>query len=163
MGIVMSLHKLSAGRGYDYLVQQVAALDATHRGRSDLASYYAERGETPGRWMGRGIAGIDGLEVGDVVTGEQMWLLFAEGRHPLAGQASPGGGGPELLGVPFRTVEGVERPFNPAKTSAIRANSRCSASGRRPGSANPRRGRRAAPRSWLRGCGVWLGVSVPGC
>ena len=107
----MSLHKLSAGRGYDYLVQQVAALDATHRGRSDLASYYAERGETPGRWMGRGIAGIDGLEVGDVVTGEQMWLLFAEGRHPLAGQASPGGGGPVLLGVPFRTVEGVERPF----------------------------------------------------
>jgi hypothetical protein len=40
MGVVMSLHKLSAGRGYDYLVQQVAALDATHRGRSDLASYY---------------------------------------------------------------------------------------------------------------------------
>ena len=105
----MSLHKLSAGRGYDYLIRQVAALDATHRGRSDLASYYAERGETPGRWLGRGIAGIDGLEVGDVVTGEQMRLLFAEGRHPLADQASPGG--PELLGVPFRSVEGVERPF----------------------------------------------------
>ena len=105
MGIVMSLHKLSAGRGYDYLVQQVAALDATHRGRSDLASYYAERGETPGRWMGRGIAGINGLSVGDIVTGEQMRLLFAEGRHPLADQAPPGG--PELLGVPFRTVEGV--------------------------------------------------------
>ena len=107
----MSLHKLSAGRGYDYLVQQVAALDATHRGRSDLASYYAERGETPGRWMGRGIAEIDGLEVCDVVTGEQMRLLFAEGRHPLADHPSPGGGRPQLLGVPFRTVEGVERPF----------------------------------------------------
>ena len=61
--------------------------------------------------MGRGVAGIDGLDVGDVVTGEQMRLLFAEGRHPLAGQASPGKPGPELLGVPFRTVEGVERPF----------------------------------------------------
>ena len=104
----MSLHKLSAGRGYDYLVQQVAALDATHRGRSDLASYYAERGETPGRWVGRGMTGIDGLEVGDVVTGEQMRLLFAEGRHPLAGQAP---GGSELLGMPFRSVDGVERPF----------------------------------------------------
>ena len=111
LGIVMSLHKLSAGRGYDYLVQQVAALDATHRGSSDLASYYAERGETPGRWMGGGIAGVDGLEVGDVVTGEQMRLLFAEGRHPLAGQAPPGADGRELLGVPFRSVEGVERPF----------------------------------------------------
>jgi hypothetical protein len=50
----MSLHKLSAGHGYDYLIRQVAALDATHRGRSDLASYYAERGEAPGRWVGRG-------------------------------------------------------------------------------------------------------------
>jgi hypothetical protein len=27
----MSLHKLSAGHGYDYLIRQVAALDATHR------------------------------------------------------------------------------------------------------------------------------------
>jgi hypothetical protein len=48
------LHKLSAGHGYDYLIRQVAALDATHRGRTDLASYYTERGETPGRWVGRG-------------------------------------------------------------------------------------------------------------
>jgi hypothetical protein len=36
----MSLHKLSAGHGYDYLFRQ-AALDATHRGRTDLASYYS--------------------------------------------------------------------------------------------------------------------------
>jgi hypothetical protein len=47
----MSLHKLSAGHGYDYLIRQVAALDATHRGRTDLASYYTERGETPGVWV----------------------------------------------------------------------------------------------------------------
>ena len=84
----MSLHKLSAGHGYDYLIRQVAALDATHRGRTDLASYYSERGEAPGRWVGRGLAGVDGLGVGDVVTGEQMRLLFAEGCHPLA-ETSP--------------------------------------------------------------------------
>jgi TrwC relaxase len=107
----MSLHKLSAGSGYDYLVRQVAAFDATHRGRSDLASYYAGQGETPRRWIGRGIAGIDGLQVGDVVTAQQMQLLFAEGRHPLAGQMPPGAGAPLLLGVPFRTVEAMERPF----------------------------------------------------
>jgi hypothetical protein len=53
-GVTLSLHKLSAGHGYDYLIRQVAALDATHRGRTDLASYYTERGETPGRWVGRG-------------------------------------------------------------------------------------------------------------
>ena len=107
----MSLHKLSGGHGYDYLIRQVAALDATHRGRTDLASYYEGRGETPGRWVGRGLEGIDGLEVGDEVTGEQMRLLFAEGRHPLAG-ASPGGaGGPALsLGLPYRQ-DGREQPF----------------------------------------------------
>ena len=45
----MSIHKLSAGSGYDYLTRQVAALDATHKGHVGLASYYTERGETPGR------------------------------------------------------------------------------------------------------------------
>src|SRR5215207_6255255 len=107
----MSLHKLSAGHGYDYLIRQVAAHDATHRGRTDLASYYEGRGETPGRWAGRGLAGIDGLEVGDVVTGEQMRLLFAEGRHPLAGLTPGGAGGPvPALGVPYRQG-GREQPF----------------------------------------------------
>ena len=82
----MSIHKLSAGSGYDYLTRQVAALDATHKGHVGLASYYTERGETPGVWVGSGMAGIDGLDAGDVVTAEQMRSLFGEGRHPLAGQ-----------------------------------------------------------------------------
>ena len=42
----MSLHKLTAGSGYDYLTRQVAALDATEKGHAGLASYYTERGET---------------------------------------------------------------------------------------------------------------------
>ena len=45
----MSIHKLSAGSGYDYLTRQVAALDATEKGHIGLASYYTERGESPGR------------------------------------------------------------------------------------------------------------------
>jgi hypothetical protein len=43
----MSIHKLSAGSGYDYLTRQVAALDATEIGQVRLASYYTERGENP--------------------------------------------------------------------------------------------------------------------
>jgi hypothetical protein len=39
-GVTISLHKLSAGYGYGYLIRQVAALDTTHRDRMDLASYY---------------------------------------------------------------------------------------------------------------------------
>jgi hypothetical protein len=80
----MSIHKLSAGSGYDYLIRQVAALDATQKGHVGLASYYTERGETPGSWIGAGLAGIDGLNVGDAVTAEQMRALFGAGMHPLA-------------------------------------------------------------------------------
>ena len=80
----MSIHKLTAGSGYDYLTRQVAALDATEKGHVGLASYYTERGETPGAWIGSGMAGIDGLSAGDPVTAEQMRALFGAGMHPLA-------------------------------------------------------------------------------
>ena len=58
----MSLHKLTAGSGYDYLTRQVAALDATEKGHTGLASYYTERGESPGVWVGSGMDGIDGVD-----------------------------------------------------------------------------------------------------
>jgi hypothetical protein len=80
----MSLHKLTAGSGYDYLTCKVAALDATQKGHVGLAAYYTERGESPGVWVGSGMAGIDGLNVGDPVTAEQMRSLFGHGLHPLA-------------------------------------------------------------------------------
>jgi hypothetical protein len=51
-GVTMSLHKLTAGSGYDYLTRQVAALDATDKGHIGLASYYTERGGLSGkRWI----------------------------------------------------------------------------------------------------------------
>ena len=56
-GVTMSIHKLTAGSGYDYLTRQVAALDATEKGHTGLASYYTERGESPGVWIGSGIVG----------------------------------------------------------------------------------------------------------
>jgi conjugative relaxase-like TrwC/TraI family protein len=82
----MSIHKLSAGSGYDYLTRQVAALDATEKGHVGLASYYTERGESPGLWVGSGMAAIDGLTAGDAVIAEQMKALFGAGLHPLATQ-----------------------------------------------------------------------------
>ena len=50
----MSMHKLTAGSGYDYLTRQVAALDSTEKGHTGLAAYYTERGEKPGVWIGSG-------------------------------------------------------------------------------------------------------------
>ncbi|MGD9961930.1 MobF family relaxase [Nocardioides sp.] len=80
----MSIHKLTAGSGYDYLTRQVAAMDATDKGHVGLASYYTEKGETPGVWVGSGMAGLEGLDAGDLVTADHMQNLFGAGHHPLA-------------------------------------------------------------------------------
>ena len=84
--VTMSLHKLTAGSGYDYLTRQVAAFDSTEKGHTGLASYYTEKGESPGTWIGSGMAGIDGLETGDVVTADHLQSLFGSGHHPLAAE-----------------------------------------------------------------------------
>ena len=80
----MSLHKLTAGGGYTYLTRQVAAADATHRGRAPLGDFYAARGESPGVWVGSGLSGLAGVDPGDHVTAAQMRALFGQGRHPNA-------------------------------------------------------------------------------
>ena len=80
---VMGLHKLTAGDGYRYLTRQVAVHDTTERGRTSLGDYYDQRGESPGRWFGSGLAGLD-MTPGEQVGAEQMEALFGEGRHPNA-------------------------------------------------------------------------------
>jgi hypothetical protein len=121
VGVTMSMHKLTAGTGYDYLTRQVAALDATEKGHTGLAAYYTERGETPGVWIGSGLDGIDGLAAGDPVIAEQMRALFGCGLHPLAELRQQQLEGPDLterdyqdaarLGAPFKIVDGIVSPF----------------------------------------------------
>jgi conjugative relaxase-like TrwC/TraI family protein len=121
VGVTMSIHKLTAGSGYDYLTRQVAALDATEKGHIGLASYYTERGESPGVWIGSGMDGIDALTAGDPVTAEQMRALFGCGLHPLAELRQQQLEGPDLttrdfqevtqLGVPFKILDGGVSPF----------------------------------------------------
>ena len=117
----MSIHKLTAGSGYDYLTRQVAAFDATAKGHVGLASYYAERGESPGVWVGSGMVGIDGLQAGDAVTAEQMRSLFGAGMHPLAAQRLEQLPDADLtddnvraatwLGAPFKVVDSRPNRF----------------------------------------------------
>lgn len=82
----MTLQKLSAGSGYEYLTRQVAALDSTEKGSLPLADYYAAKGESPGRWIGSGLGGIDALAIRDIVTAEQMKNLFGNGCDPITGR-----------------------------------------------------------------------------
>lgn len=107
--MTISLKKLAAGSGYEYLTRQVAAADSTELGKTPLADYYAARGEAPGRWIGSGLAGIEGIEFGDVVTSEQMKSLFGEGCHPVTGAA---------LGRKFgkSSVAGFDLTFSPVKS-----------------------------------------------
>ncbi|WP_458573347.1 MobF family relaxase, partial [Mycobacteroides abscessus] len=102
--MTVSLHKISAGDGYLYLVRQVAASDATHRGRSALADYYSVKGEAPGRWLGKGLTALAdpgardvsaqtveqvwAVRAGSEVTEDQMKALFGEGLHPNATKIS---------------------------------------------------------------------------
>ena len=74
-----------------------------------LADYYEAKGEAPGRWVGSGLVGIDGIEYGDVVTAEQMKNLFGDGCHPVTGAA---------LGRKFGkgSVAGFDLTFSPAKS-----------------------------------------------
>lgn len=97
---MMSLHKLTAGDGYKYLIRQVAAVDATERGRTSLSDYYTAKGETPGRWVGSGLGSLTDtgarwvptetltklwtVDAGSEVTEAQMEALFGEGYHPNA-------------------------------------------------------------------------------
>ncbi|MFI9410118.1 MobF family relaxase [Nocardia gamkensis] len=80
-----TIHKVVAGNGYQYYLRNVAAHDASSRGRDSLADYYSAHGEAPGVWHGTGLAAL-GIADGAEVTEEQMKSLFGLGRHPNAEQ-----------------------------------------------------------------------------
>src|SRR3954453_24218612 len=109
MGVTMTLKNAAAGSGYESLPRQVAPADSTELGRNRLADYYEAKGEAPGRWVGSGLVGIDGIEHGDVVTAEHMSHLFGDGCYPVSGAA---------LGRKFGkgSVAGFDLTFSPAKS-----------------------------------------------
>jgi len=115
--VVMTLHKLTAGNGYTYLTRQVAANDGPAVGHGNLAEYYSERGESPGVWLGRGLADLpDGPRLGERVLEQQMVALFGHGRHPNADAVEqravlpPTAAGRTGLGTPFKVRTG-STPF----------------------------------------------------
>ncbi|MDO5712733.1 MAG: MobF family relaxase [Micrococcales bacterium] len=105
----MTLKKLAAGSGYEYLTRQVAAADSTELGSTPLGDYYSAKGEAPGHWVGSGLVGLDGLAYGDTVTADHMKNLFGEGCHPVTGTA---------LGRAYRpdAVAGFDLTFSPVKS-----------------------------------------------
>ncbi|HTU31488.1 MAG TPA: MobF family relaxase [Solirubrobacteraceae bacterium] len=94
---------MSAGDGYKYLLQSVAAGDGHRSLTQPLISYYAEKGTPPGYWLGTGIHGLgtpdQQIEPGGTVTEDQLRRLLGQGRDPISD---------EPLGLPYfrhKTVE----------------------------------------------------------
>ena len=81
IGVVMTIHKITAGDGYTYLTRQVAAGDSSPERGKSAAAYYTETGNPPGAWMGRG---LDALGISGRVSEDQMTALFGLGLHPDA-------------------------------------------------------------------------------
>jgi hypothetical protein len=106
----MGLHPITAGHGYTYLTRQVAVHDGPAVSGGGIGAYYAEAGESPGRWLGAGLGAL-GIAAGAAVSEAQMVALFGEGRHPeaagIAAELAAGGTDPAeaaaatQLGRPF--------------------------------------------------------------
>ena len=54
----MSMHRLSAGSGYQYLLRHTAAGDVQRLAGTPLTAYYTASGYPPGRWLGGGLTGL---------------------------------------------------------------------------------------------------------
>lgn len=88
--MVMTLHRLTAGAGYQYLLRHTASGDCDRAGATSLTAYYTQSGNPAGRWLGSGLTGVGGAEavglaVGAVVEEEPMARLFGRGCDPLTG------------------------------------------------------------------------------
>jgi conjugative relaxase-like TrwC/TraI family protein len=86
--MTVSLRRMSAGTGYQYLLRSVAAGDGARGLTTPLTRYYTEVGTPPGRWVGAGVQALGNgqLEVGMQVTEEQLALLIGMGRDPVTGE-----------------------------------------------------------------------------
>ncbi|HEY5200001.1 MAG TPA: MobF family relaxase, partial [Acidothermaceae bacterium] len=90
----MSLHKLSAGDGVNYLLRHTCCGDVERAADMPLSAYYTASGYPPGRWMGAGLAGLnrgaglDGL-VDEVGMQRLFWLGLDPVTHRPLGRAWP--------------------------------------------------------------------------
>ncbi|GAB3930384.1 hypothetical protein GCM10029976_032100 [Kribbella albertanoniae] len=103
---MLTIHRLTAGDGYKYLLQHIASGDLDRRMATPLTAYYTSTGYPPGRWIGSGLPGLgDGLLLpGTEVTEDSMAALFGRGEDPLNGR---------ILGRPY--------PTYPSPSERIRA------------------------------------------
>ncbi|WP_196780970.1 MobF family relaxase [Nocardioides sambongensis] len=99
--MTVSMRKIYAGRGYDYLLKSVVRGDANVGDPNPVTRYYTDEGTPPGRWMGSALHAFGSGEIkrDDVVTSQQLQLLIGAGLDPVTG---------EKLGRAFPTFPPVD-------------------------------------------------------
>ena len=100
--MTVSMRKIRAGRGFDYLLKSVVPGDANMSDPNPVTRYYTEAGTPPGRWMGSALHAFGDGEIkrGDMVTTQQLQLLIGAGHDPITG---------EKLGRSFPTFPPLEQ------------------------------------------------------
>jgi len=106
----MSIRRMSLGAGYRYLMSSVARADGPGHTASALTRYYAESGTPPGRFLGRGLAGLNdghGVAVGSQVSEEHLFRMLGMLQDPVTGQQL--GRSPRRAGAAYIDSRGVTR------------------------------------------------------
>lgn len=78
---MMTVHKLSAGDGYKYYVNEVATGDALRAKDREIGDYYTVHGMPPGQWVGSAAAA---LNLDGEVSEAHMHALFGQKFTPVS-------------------------------------------------------------------------------
>ena len=78
---MMTVHKLSAGDGYKYYMNEVATGDALRAKDREIGDYYAVHGMPPGQWIGSAAAS---LNLNGEVSEAHMHALFGQKFTPVS-------------------------------------------------------------------------------
>jgi conjugative relaxase-like TrwC/TraI family protein len=116
---VLSIRRVSLGGGFRYLMDSVAAGDTGARPADGLAAYYTATGTPPGRFLGSGLADLDGgngVPAGAEVSEEHLRLMLGGLCDPVS--AEPVGHSP-ILSAKRAPVAGFDLTFSPPKSVSV--------------------------------------------
>ena len=119
---MMTIHRVSAGDGYEYYTQEVASADERRERKQEFGDYYLQSGAPAGVWMGNEISRHFGIS--GEVTEQQMRDLFGQGKRPDAQVIRDEKDGVVderelLLGNPYAVYPEFHQEFTDAVREAI--------------------------------------------
>ncbi|MFC8501205.1 MobF family relaxase [Pedococcus sp. NPDC057267] len=128
----MSMRRMTLGAGFRYLMSSVVRSDRQGPTADPLTAYYTAEGTPPGRFLGAGLAGLDGgkgVGPGSVVSEEHLWRMLGMLQDPVTGQPL---GRPPTIELPdglntggrngrraSRTVAGFDLTFSVPKSVSV--------------------------------------------